>query len=137
LAGSPELLEAERLAQEAEDASRKAHEAQEAVARLWEEYNSLPAKAEAIKARLAAIGNELAELDPAKIRAEVLDLIKAGANGAIVNTEYYQNLTAKLVTCDIRREAFTELQTELEAELSNLHKLNKTLGKRLGRTQSL
>jgi len=62
LKGSPDLLEAEELARKAEEAARLAQAKQDELNRLWNEWSSLPEKADKIKLQLAQIANSLESL---------------------------------------------------------------------------
>lgn len=62
LKGSPDLLEAEELARKAEEAARLAQAKQDELKRLWNEWSSLPEKADKIKLQLAQIANSLESL---------------------------------------------------------------------------
>jgi hypothetical protein len=137
LKGSPDLAEAERLAQEAEKARQAAEAKQAELNRLWNEWASLPEKSEAIKLQLAQIANTLTELNPVKLAEDFKRFHRAILNGGRADPFAEAQLAAVIITAPLRKEVLTERQAELEAELAQVRQTNKTLSKRLGRKQDL
>jgi len=137
LAGSPDLIEAEELARTAEEAARLAQAKQDELNRLWNEWASLGEKADSNKLQLAQIANTLTELDPVKLAEDFKRFHRAILNGGRADPFAETQLAANIVVAPLRKEVLTEKQSQLEAELADLRKRNKELGKQLNRRQDL
>jgi hypothetical protein len=130
---SSELAELNELERQAEELRQRAEAKNAELSRLWSEYNAIPDRIHAAQNELNSIKNGLVDLDPAKLRDDFKRHYKAILNGAISHPLAETELVTVIVTADLRKEVLEEKAGELEAQLVELRKRNKELGKRLGR----
>jgi hypothetical protein len=132
------LLAESSLLQEADELTRRATEAKQLAERknrelqsLWNDFQSIPGKADAINAKLASLKVERDSLGIDKLNAAFADHYRALLAETTQDRMALDLRSGVIATRELRFQIIVELEGELQAELRQLQEKNKRLAKTL------
>jgi hypothetical protein len=132
LDGSATVAELDELQHRAAVAAEKARAKQAEFDRRWTEFQSLPAKHEAVGARLQNVLNEKASLDSETLQAQFKDIYRHVVLGTgVVSGDALAQFASIFETRELRITVLDELEVELRAQLEQLKHRNGELARKL------
>jgi len=132
LESSAELQSLTAIEKQMFELQRQAKAQSDKLTAWFSEYSALPAKAAAANEQLGRIATERTALGDA-LDADFIDAYTALIRGDVQYTAKVAQLSATIVTRDIRLQVLDSLEVDAENALAKLEVRNKELAKLLGR----
>jgi hypothetical protein len=131
------LQEADELTRRATEAKQLADQKNRELQSLWNDFQSVPSKADAVKAKLASLQAERESLDIDKLNAAFADHYRALLAGTTQDRMALALHSGVIATRELRLAIIAELESELNAQLAGLKTRSKAFARKLGQKSTL
>jgi hypothetical protein len=137
LASSAELKTLDKLQRDTLEAERRAKQKELELTKLFDDFCSLPGKADSINRRLADVRTTREALSETSLTTKFRQLYTEGLAGTASAFGFADQVALALLTSRLRIEVLNEQEVELTASLAKLQEDDKRLSKALGRPRQL